>query len=75
VKEKDTVLKIIDYVGGKDNIKKAWHCMTRLRFDLYDQSLIEHDKVKQLQGVIGEQLQRINIKSSLVRMSKSIILF
>ncbi|MDQ0974701.1 PTS system beta-glucosides-specific IIC component [Neobacillus niacini] len=57
VKEKDTVLKIIDYVGGRDNIKKAWHCMTRLRFDLYDQSLIEHDKVKQLQGVIGEQLQ------------------
>ncbi|MBM7704172.1 PTS system beta-glucosides-specific IIC component [Bacillus iocasae] len=31
--------------------------MTRLRFDLYDNSLIEHDEVKQLNGVIGEQLQ------------------
>jgi PTS system beta-glucosides-specific IIC component len=31
--------------------------MTRLRFDLYDDSLIEHDKVKVLEGVLGEQLQ------------------
>ncbi|WP_251553935.1 PTS transporter subunit EIIC [Neobacillus muris] len=57
VKEKETVKKIIEYVGGKDNIKKAWHCMTRLRFDLYDESLISHDQIKKLNGVIGEQLQ------------------
>jgi PTS system beta-glucosides-specific IIC component len=57
MKEKETVQKIIKYVGGKENIKKAWHCMTRLRFDLYDDSLIEHDKVKVLEGVLGEQLQ------------------
>lgn len=57
VKEKETVKNIIQYIGGKENVKKAWHCMTRLRFDLYDDSLIEHDKVKQLNGVIGEQLQ------------------
>jgi len=57
MKEKDTIKKIIEYVGGKENIKKAWHCMTRLRFDLYNDFLIQHDKVKQLDGVIGEQLQ------------------
>ncbi|EAR67726.1 PTS system, IIabc component [Bacillus sp. NRRL B-14911] len=57
VKERDTVRNIIEHVGGKENIKKAWHCMTRLRFDLYDDSLIQHEKVKQLTGVIGEQLQ------------------
>ncbi|XHU85391.1 PTS transporter subunit EIIC [Peribacillus muralis] len=57
MKDKEIVKKIIEYVGGKENIKKAWHCMTRLRFDLYDNSLIAHEKVKQLKGVIGEQLQ------------------
>lgn len=57
MKEKETVKKIIQHVGGRENIKKAWHCMTRLRFDLYDDSLIEHDEIKQLAGVIGEQLQ------------------
>lgn len=57
MKERDTVRNIIEHVGGKENIKKAWHCMTRLRFDLYDDSLIQHEKVKQLTGVIGEQLQ------------------
>lgn len=57
MKDKEIVKKIIEYVGGKENIKKAWHCMTRLRFDLYDDSLIAHEKVKRLNGVIGEQLQ------------------
>ncbi|PJN89661.1 PTS transporter subunit EIIC [Bacillus sp. mrc49] len=57
MKDKESVKKIIEYVGGKKNIKKAWHCMTRLRFDLYDNSLIAHENVKRLSGVIGEQLQ------------------
>lgn len=57
MKEKESVQKIIEYVGGKENIKKAWHCMTRLRFDLYDDSLIEHEKIKGLNDVLGEQLQ------------------
>lgn len=57
MREKDTISKIIEYVGGKSNIKKVWHCMTRLRFDLYDQSLIKREQIKQLDGVIGEQLQ------------------
>lgn len=57
MREKDTISKIIEYVGGNSNIKKVWHCMTRLRFDLYDQSLIKREQIKQLDGVIGEQLQ------------------
>ncbi|MEY8747853.1 PTS transporter subunit EIIB, partial [Bacillales bacterium AN1005] len=57
MKEKEAVKRIIEYVGGKDNIKKAWHCMTRLRFDLVDQAKIDHENVKQVNGVIGEQLQ------------------
>ncbi|MED4056703.1 PTS transporter subunit EIIC [Niallia taxi] len=57
MKEKEAVKRIIENVGGKDNIKKAWHCMTRLRFDLVDQAKIDHESVKQVNGVIGEQLQ------------------
>jgi PTS system beta-glucosides-specific IIC component len=57
VKEKETVQKIIEFVGGKENIKKAWHCMTRLRFDLYDDTLIKHENVKSLDGILGEQLK------------------
>lgn len=53
---KKTVKEIIDNVGGEENIKKVWHCMTRLRFDLYDDSLINHDAIKQLKDVMGEQL-------------------
>ncbi|MCE4047405.1 PTS transporter subunit EIIC [Bacillus sp. Au-Bac7] len=57
MKEKEAVKKIIAYVGGKENIKKAWHCMTRLRFDLIDQSMIDHENMKKIDGVIGEQLK------------------
>lgn len=57
MEEKESVIDIIKFVGGKENIKKVWHCMTRLRFDLYDDSLIEANEIKQLKGVIGEQLQ------------------
>jgi len=57
MREKETISKIIEYVGGKNNIKKVWHCMTRLRFDLHDQSLIKREQIKELDGVIGEQLQ------------------
>ncbi|GGP12010.1 PTS transporter subunit EIIC [Oceanobacillus neutriphilus] len=54
--DKKAIKEIIDNVGGEDNIKKVWHCMTRLRFDLYDNSLIDHDAIKQLKDVMGEQL-------------------
>ncbi|EEQ19908.1 PTS system, glucose subfamily, IIA subunit [Yersinia intermedia ATCC 29909] len=44
-------------VGGQDNINKVWHCMTRLRFDLIDDSKVEWQKIKQLPGVLGAQNQ------------------
>ena len=48
---------IIKLVGGQDNINKVWHCMTRLRFDLIDDSKVEWQKLKQLPGVLGAQNQ------------------
>lgn len=34
---------IIEHVGGADNIKGVSHCLTRLRFDLVDDSKIDED--------------------------------
>lgn len=48
---------IITSVGGKANIKNAWHCMTRLRFDLVDQSKANLDQIKLIPGVIGANFQ------------------
>lgn len=43
---------IIEYVGGKDNVKSVWHCVTRLRFDLKDKSKVNTPAIKNLDGVI-----------------------
>lgn len=53
----DSVDKIIANVGGKENIKNAWHCMTRLRFDLVDQNKVNWEQIKLIPGVIGAHLQ------------------
>ncbi|HEY2452582.1 MAG TPA: PTS transporter subunit EIIC [Scandinavium sp.] len=53
----DAIARIIQLVGGQGNINKVWHCMTRLRFDLIDDSKIEQAEIKKLPGVLGAQLQ------------------
>lgn len=44
--------KIIELVGGKENIKTVVHCMTRLRFTLVDDSKAQTEKIKNMDGVI-----------------------
>ncbi len=48
---------IIREVGGKQNIKELFHCVTRLRFYLKDTSVIDVEKIKKLDGVLGVQFQ------------------
>lgn len=43
---------ILENVGGKENINTAWHCATRLRFRLNDQSKADTTKIENLDGVI-----------------------
>lgn len=43
---------ILKNIGGKDNINKAWHCATRLRFNLKYSAKADTDKIKDLDGVI-----------------------
>ncbi|KFX17377.1 PTS transporter subunit EIIC [Pectobacterium betavasculorum] len=53
----DVIQSIIKLVGGNENINKAWHCMTRLRFDLVDESKVQTDAIKNLPGILGAQHQ------------------
>lgn len=53
----DVIQSIIKLVGGSENINKAWHCMTRLRFDLIDESKVQTEAIKNLPGILGAQHQ------------------
>lgn len=55
--QEKVVKSIIDYLGGKENISNAWHCMTRLRFEIKDESLIKEENIKSIPEVMGAQNQ------------------
>lgn len=44
---------ILVQVGGKDNIRRMAFCMTRLRLSLKDDSKVNHDALKKVEGVMG----------------------
>lgn len=44
---------IIEAVGGKDNVTNVSRCMTRLRLTLKDESIVNDDAVKAIDGIIG----------------------
>ena len=41
----DAISRIIFLIGGKENINNVWHCMTRLRFDLIDDNIVEKEEI------------------------------
>lgn len=43
--------KIIEYLGGKENIKHLTNCITRLRVELKDDSLVQDQKLKDLGAI------------------------
>ena len=45
--------KILERVGGKNNVQGLVHCMTRLRFKLKDESIVDDELVKKTKGVMG----------------------
>lgn len=47
--------KIIEAVGGKQNVTNAWHCMTRLRFALKDEKAADIDALSAIDPVVGAQ--------------------
>ncbi len=64
-KNKQIATDVLEAVGGKENVKTAVHCMSRLRLQLKDASRCKDDEaLKAIDGVlgvnhVGEQLQVI----------------
>ena len=54
---KQTAGMIVKAVGGKSNIKEMFHCVTRLRFYLKDESVVNLEEIKKIDGVLGAQYQ------------------
>lgn len=52
---KETATQVVEAIGGKENVNNAWHCVTRLRFNLNDKNVIDVNKVKKIPGVMGAQ--------------------
>lgn len=51
--DKQLAAYMIEYVGGKNNIKNVVHCITRVRFYLVDKERADTTKIKELNGVMG----------------------
>lgn len=48
-----TAKEILEKVGTEKNVKSVTHCMTRLRFNLKDESIVHDEEVKKIKGVMG----------------------
>lgn len=48
--------KILQLVGGEDNVQRVIHCMTRLRFNLHDNVKADRSQLEQLPGVMGTNI-------------------
>lgn len=44
---------VLEAIGGKANVANVTHCMTRLRFNLKDESIPNQDEIKKISGVLG----------------------
>lgn len=44
---------IIKVCGGESNIANITHCMTRLRVQLHDETMIDKDEAKKISGVLN----------------------
>ncbi|USR87311.1 PTS transporter subunit EIIB [Lactiplantibacillus pentosus] len=50
---KQVATDVLSAVGGKTNISSVTHCMTRLRFNLKDESIPNDTEIQNIAGVIG----------------------
>ncbi len=56
--------RVVELLGGKDNISFFTHCVTRLRFNVKDKSIVHVSDIEKIEGVmgcqwVGDQLQII----------------
>lgn len=48
---KELATRILEFVGGKDNVNRVYHCQTRLRFTLADEEKADIQALEELDGV------------------------
>lgn len=51
----DVLQNIVDMVGGKGNVQFFIHCVTRLRFNVKDKSVVDVESIGKLKNVLGVQ--------------------
>ena len=51
-KYKELSQKIVQNIGGKDNVISLTHCITRLRFKLKDESIANDEVLKNMSGIV-----------------------
>lgn len=51
--DKELAQKILDLVGGEDNLLSVTHCVTRLRLSIKDEEKIQKNNIAALSGVLG----------------------
>ena len=49
---KQLAMEIVKHIGGKENIISLTHCVTRLRFQLKDESIADDEILKNMDGVV-----------------------
>ena len=49
----DDVKKLLELIGGRDNIQAVSHCMTRMRFVLIDQEKADEKQIEKIPSVKG----------------------
>lgn len=55
MKKENFVADILPLIGGKENVEKVYHCMTRFRLILKDKEVIDLEKIETVDGVLGVQ--------------------
>ena len=53
MKFKQIATEVLEHIGGEENVSHVTHCVTRLRFNLKDDSKVCVDKLKKVKGVMG----------------------
>ena len=52
-KYENDVKRLLELVGGKENIQAVSHCMTRMRFVLVDSKKADEEAIEELPSVKG----------------------
>ncbi|QXX81242.1 MULTISPECIES: beta-glucoside-specific PTS transporter subunit IIABC [Providencia] len=57
MESKQVAEQIIALIGGQKNISQHWHCITRLRFNLHNNELVNVDELRNIPWVLGVNFQ------------------